>query len=62
MKLLSFGEVLFDVFLKKHCLGGAPLNLAAHITAQGCESAILSSAMTMNLYIAKQKNVMLFQR
>ena len=43
MKLLSFGEVLFDVFSEKYCLGGAPLNLAAHITAQGYESTILSS-------------------
>ena len=29
MKLLSFGEILFDVFFDKACIGGAPLNLAA---------------------------------
>lgn len=29
MKALSFGEILWDVYPNKKCLGGAPLNFAA---------------------------------
>lgn len=43
MKLLSFGEILFDVFPDKVCLGGAPLNLAAHAFLQGVEAYVLSA-------------------
>ena len=43
MKLLSFGEILFDVFPDKACIGGAPLNLAAHSFLQGVESYALSA-------------------
>ena len=30
MKLLSFGEVLWDVYPEDRFIGGAPLNFAAH--------------------------------
>lgn len=43
MKLLSFGEILFDVFPDKACIGGAPLNLAAHFALQGGKAYILSA-------------------
>lgn len=43
MKLLSFGEILFDVFTDNERLGGAPLNLAAHCQIQGATSYILSA-------------------
>ncbi len=43
MKLLSFGEVLFDVFPDGERLGGAPLNLAAHAAIQGAEAFLLSA-------------------
>jgi len=43
MKLLSFGEVLFDVYPDKACIGGAPLNLAAHFSILGGESYIMSA-------------------
>ena len=43
MKLLSFGEVLWDLFGDAAHIGGAPLNLAAHFVRQGGEAALLSA-------------------
>ena len=43
MKLLSFGEILFDVFDDNACLGGAPLNLASHAALQGADTYVLSA-------------------
>lgn len=42
-KILSFGEVLYDVYPGKKTLGGAPLNFAAHAVRCGAESALLSA-------------------
>lgn len=35
MKLLSFGEIIWDIFQEQRNMGGAPLNLAAHVAIQG---------------------------
>lgn len=35
MKLLSFGEIIWDVYPDKKTLGGAPLNLAVHAALLG---------------------------
>lgn len=43
MRVLSFGEILFDIIEGEHYLGGAPLNFAAHLARQGVESYIFSS-------------------
>ncbi len=43
MKILSFGEVLWDVYPDKAYLGGAPLNFAAHLALQGAEAYIASA-------------------
>ncbi len=43
MKLLSFGEVLWDVYPDKKFIGGAPMNFAAHFAKQGGESAMISA-------------------
>lgn len=43
MKILSFGEILFDVYPTKRTIGGAPMNFAAHTTRHGDESFMLSS-------------------
>lgn len=43
MRLLSFGEVLFDVYGEDACIGGAPLNFAAHAHRAGAESFLLSA-------------------
>jgi fructokinase len=42
MKILAFGEVLFDVIEGVPYLGGAPLNFAAHLAKCGADSYILS--------------------
>ena len=46
MKILSFGEILFDIIEDEPHLGGAPLNFAAHITQCGGASYILSRVGT----------------
>jgi len=38
MKILSFGEMLWDVYTDSALIGGAPLNLAAHAALQGAEA------------------------
>ncbi len=43
MRLLSFGEILFDIFPDGAHLGGAPLNLAAHSSLQGTNAYMLSA-------------------
>ena len=45
MKILAFGEILFDVDVKKNekKLGGAPMNFCSHLTKLGAEGYILSS-------------------
>lgn len=42
MKVLSFGEILFDVIEGEYYLGGAPLNFAAHLAQCGADSYIFS--------------------
>ena len=43
MKILSFGEIIWDVYGNEKFIGGAPLNLAAHCSKQGADSFMLSS-------------------
>lgn len=41
-KFLSFGEVLWDIIDGVHYIGGAPLNVAAHLANCGADSCMLS--------------------
>lgn len=43
MKALLFGEILWDIIDSKPYIGGAPFNLAAHLTNMGCKSTLISS-------------------
>ncbi len=43
MKILSFGEIIWDVYEAEKFIGGAPLNLAAHCSKQGAEGFMLSA-------------------
>lgn len=43
LRIFSFGEILFDVIEGTPYLGGAPLNLAAHLQKLGAESHIVSA-------------------
>jgi len=43
MKILSFGEILWDVYPDSKYIGGAPLNFAAHLSKQGFEVYMLSA-------------------
>ncbi len=43
MQVISFGEVLFDVFEDGARLGGAPLNLAVHLRRLGAEVELISA-------------------
>ena len=43
MKLLSFGEIIWDVFPDAAHIGGAPLNFAAHTVLQGGKASMLSA-------------------
>ena len=43
MKVLLFGEILWDIIDSKPYIGGAPFNLAAHLTKMGLKSTLISS-------------------
>ncbi|MBR5459227.1 MAG: hypothetical protein IKV53_00025 [Clostridia bacterium] len=43
MKVLSFGEILWDVYPDKKYIGGAPLNFAAHLARHGGDVEMLSA-------------------
>ena len=43
MKILAFGEVLWDVYPDKAYIGGAPFNFAAHLAKHGEEVYMLSA-------------------
>ena len=43
MKILSFGEILWDVFGNEKKIGGAPFNFAAHAARLGAESYMVSA-------------------
>lgn len=42
MKILTVGEIIFDIFDGEAEIGGAPLNLCAHCARLGAQSAIVS--------------------
>lgn len=43
LRILSFGEILFDIRDGSACLGGAPLNFCAHAVRAGAAAAVLSA-------------------
>ena len=43
MKILSFGEILWDAFDEEKKIGGAPFNFAAHMAKLGAESYMVSA-------------------
>ncbi len=43
MKILSFGEILWDVYSDEKYIGGAPFNFAAHSAKHGEEAYMLSA-------------------
>ncbi len=49
IKILSFGEIIWDVFPDRACLGGAPLNFAAHAKKSGAQAFLLSAVGTDEL-------------
>ena len=49
MHILSFGEVLWDVYPEQKYIGGAPLNFAAHFVKNGGKASMLSAVGNDNL-------------
>jgi len=49
MKILSFGETLWDVYTDYALIGGAPLNFAAHAALQGADSWLVTGFGTDEL-------------
>lgn len=42
LKVLSFGEILWDIIGEREMIGGAPFNVAAHLARLGVQSCIYS--------------------
>ncbi len=49
MKILAFGETLFDIQNGNACLGGAPVNFCAHTVGAGGEAYLISAVGNDNL-------------
>lgn len=43
MKILSIGEIIWDVYPDKNCIGGAPFNFTAHASLLGAQTALISA-------------------
>lgn len=43
MRILSIGEIIFDIYSESAVIGGAPLNFCAHCALLGAESALISA-------------------
>ena len=43
MKIAALGEIIWDVYADRRCIGGAPLNFAAHAAKQGAEAVLISA-------------------
>ena len=43
IRALTFGEALFDIIEGSAHLGGAPLNLAAHLAKLGAKTAVITA-------------------
>ena len=42
-KILAFGEIIWDIFPDKKCIGGAPFNFLAHSVKQGATAYLVSA-------------------
>ena len=42
IKILSLGDIIWDVYEDRKCMGGAALNFAAHVAKNGAKSYMLS--------------------
>jgi fructokinase len=42
-KILAFGEIIWDIFPDKKCIGGAPFNFLAHSAKQGATAYLVSA-------------------
>lgn len=53
MKILAFGEILWDIFPDDKKIGGAPFNFAAHCAKHGAETYLVSAVgMDENGFLA----------
>jgi len=43
IKVLAFGELLWDIIEGNHCIGGAPLNFAGHMAKLGADCSLVSA-------------------
>ncbi len=46
MKTIAFGEIIWDIYPDNACLGGAPLNFAAHLARHGHDVYMYSAVGT----------------
>lgn len=57
MNILSFGEILWDVYPNEQCLGGAPLNFIVHAKRNGANGFLMSAVGTDELGTVAKKAV-----
>jgi len=57
MKILSIGEIIWDVYQDKKCIGGAPLNFAAHVSLLGAESYLISAVGKDDLGVSAKEYI-----
>ena len=60
MKIISFGEIIWDIYPDASHIGGAPLNFAAHAARQGAESLLVSAVGDDALGTAAREQLLRF--
>ena len=43
MRIVAFGEIIWDIYPDERCIGGAPLNFAAHAAQLGAQALLISA-------------------
>ena len=49
-RIISLGEVLWDLFPDRECFGGAPANFACHAAILGGDVAMVSAVGSSNAF------------
>ncbi len=60
MKIAAFGEIIWDRYPDESCIGGAPLNFAAHAVRQGAEAILISAVGDDELGVLARKELARF--
>ena len=57
MKIVAFGEIIWDIYPDERCIGGAPLNFTAHAAQLGAQALLISAVGDDALGVAAREQL-----